>query len=134
MQDPEPSSYYHFGSLSSNTKSPLSVLNLSDCDCDASIRGLEELLLSCCSLQHLVMEGVYLTPKMSVGICKNGKTLQTLNLDSIIPPRHVASHHVNYFQEIIRCCQELKEVDLGHEDCERDFNADFDLIHLIQFK
>ena len=68
------------GSLSSNTKSPLSVLNLSDCDCDASIRGLEELLLSCCSLQHLVMEGVYLTPKMSVGICKNGKTLQTLNL------------------------------------------------------
>ena len=109
------------GSLSSNTKSPLSVLNLSDCDCDASIRGLEELLLSCCSLQHLVIEGVYLTATMAVGICKNGKTLQTLNLnksyfdflenDSLDDNNTFAS---NYLQEIIKCCQELKEVDLAY--------------------
>ena len=114
------------GSLSSNTKSPLSVLNLSDCDCDASIKGLEELLLSCCSLQHLVMEGVYLTPKMAVGICKNNKTLQTLNLkgsyfqglacDCRNNYLQEITHDYCYLQEIIECCQDLKEVDLSYID------------------
>ena len=114
------------GNLSSNTKSQLSVLNLSDCDCDASIKGLEELLLSCCSLQHLVMEGVYLTPKMAVGICKNGKTLQTLNLkgsyfqglacDCRNNYLQEITHDYCYLQEIIECCQDLKEVDLSYID------------------
>ena len=104
------------GSLSSNTKSPLSVLNLSDCDCDASIKGLEELLLSCCSLQHLVMEGVYLTPKMAVGICKNGKTLQTLNLKGSYLEGLTCDRRNNYLLKILKCCQDLKEVDLSYID------------------
>ena len=104
------------GSLSSNTKSPLSVLNLSDCDCDASIKGLEELLLSCCSLQHLVMEGVYLTPKMAVSICKNGKTLQTLNLKGSYLEGLTCDRRNNYLLEILKCCQDLKKVDLSYID------------------
>ena len=97
------------GSLSSNAKSQLRVLNLSQ------IREtwfLEELLSSCRSLQHLVMDGVFLTPKMAVSICKNGKTLQILslkssNLDSL------ATSAYNDLQDIIKCCQELREVDLA---------------------
>ena len=121
------------GRLSLKIKSQLKFLNFQSCSTwidedDEETPFLEELLSSCCSLQHLVIGRLSLTPKMAASICKNGKTLQILNLDSIIPPRHVASHHVNYFQEIIRCCQELKEVDLGHEDIERDFNADLDFL------
>ena len=117
------------GRLSSNIKSQLNVLNI-----QSSSRGpskwreetpvLEELLLSCCSLQHLVMECVPVTSKMATSICKNGKTLQILNLNNSyidVPP----SYHINYFQEIIRCCQELKQIDLGDEAYERDFSADF---------
>ena len=104
------------GSLSSNTKSPLSVLNLSDCDCDASIRGLEELLLSCCSLQHLVIEGVYLTATMAVGICKNGKTLQTLNLKGSYFQGLTCDRGNDFLLEILKCCQSLKEVDLSYID------------------
>ena len=104
------------GSLSSNTKSPLSVLNLSDCDCDASIRGLEELLLSCCSLQHLVIEGVYLTATMAVGICKNGKTLQTLNLKGSYFQGLTCDRGNDFLLEILKCCQDLKEVDLSYID------------------
>ena len=122
------------GRLSLKIKSQLKFLNFQSSSiwsCDDEIEErpfLEELLSSCFSLQHLVIGCISLTPKMAASICKNGKTLQTLNLDSIIPPRHVASHHVNYFQEIIRCCQELKEVDLGHEVYERDFNVDFEFL------
>ena len=100
------------GNLSSNIKSQLRVLKLSRpgfcmhgdsvCDCDA----LEELLFSCCSLQHLVISAGILTPKMVETICKNGKTLQILNLN--------CSDLGNYLQEIIQCCQELKEVDLAY--------------------
>ena len=76
------------GSLSSNLKSQLIVLNLS-----GNLNGkwpsgaenfdvIEELLSSCCSLQHLAMEGLLLTSKMAASICKNGKTLQILNLNN----------------------------------------------------
>ena len=122
------------GRLSLKIKSQLKFLNFQSSSiwsCDDEIEErpfLEELLSSCFSLQHLVIGCISLTPKMAASICKNGKTLQILNLDSMIPPRYVASHHINYFQEIIRCCQELKEVDLGHEVYERDFNVDFEFL------
>ena len=115
------------GSLSSNTKSPLSVLNVCHCDCYENTDVLEELLLSCCSLQHLVMEYVYLTPKMAVGICKNGKTLQTLNLNNSFL-EEVDGTHAD-LQEIIKCCQELKEVDLAYlNDAEGLTDADLQFL------
>ena len=120
------------GHLSSNIKSQLSVLNFSqpececkvdNCDCDENIGVLEELISSCCLLQNLVLEGVFLTPKMAVGICKNSKTLQTLNLNSsylddlsavLSDDNPDGTLAYSYLQEIIKCCQELKEVDLAY--------------------
>ena len=111
------------GNLSSNIKSHLRVLKFSqpqfnihcecdgDCncapDCNEKTGVLEELLFSCCSLQHLVMEGVLLTPKMAKSICKNGKTLQILNLS-------FSDLDEPILKEIILSCQELKEVDLAY--------------------
>ena len=110
------------GSLSSNIKSQLTVLKLSQLnaawwgpDYRSCQNVLEGLLSSCCSLQHLVMENVYLTIKMADSICKNGKTLQILNLNSSSLVE-ISSYPNNYLQEIIKCCQELKEVDLAHVD------------------
>ena len=123
------------GRLSSNIKSQLSVLKWfqtpfqPDCECDCNCvydektGVLEDLLSSCCSLQHLVMEDVFLTLKMTVSICKNGKTLQTLNLNSSFLD-DLANDSLdgngtpafNYLQEIIKCCQELKEVNLAYVD------------------
>ena len=105
------------GSLSSNIKSQLTILKLSQLNAAWSDTGrhvLEGLLSSCCSLQHLVMENVYLTYKMADSICKNGKTLQILNLShsSLV---EISSYSNNYLQEIIKCCPELKEVDLAHQ-------------------
>ena len=118
------------GHLSSNIKSQLSVLNFSHPGwerserdsiwvCDEYTGVLGELLSSCCLLQHLVLEGVFLTPEMAVGICKNGKTLQTLNLnssylDDLSDDNLDGSRSYCYLQEIIKCCQELKEVDLAY--------------------
>ena len=118
------------GHLSSNIKSQLSVLNFSHPGwkrserdsiwvCDEYTGVLGELLSSCCLLQHLVLEGVFLTPEMAVGICKNGKTLQTLNLNSSylddLSDDNLDGTLANcYLQEIIKCCQELKEVDLAY--------------------
>ena len=111
------------GNLSSNIKSQLRILKFSrpqfnihcecdgDCncapDCNEKTGVLEELLFSCCSLQHLVMEGVLLTPKMAKSICKNGKTLQILNLN-------FSDLDEPILKEIIPSCQELKEVDLAY--------------------
>lgn len=79
------------GSLSSNIKSQLRVLNLSHSAWEHALPEmyyhkensdvLEQLLFSCCSLQELKMEGLCITSKMADGICKNGKTLQALNLN-----------------------------------------------------
>ena len=114
------------GSLSANIKSHLRVLKFSQpvcdrvtvtgqcCDCGEKAGALEELLLSCCSLQHLHMEGVNISPKMAVSICKNGKTLQILNLNCSSFYEATVSHPNNCLQEIIKCCQELKEVDLAY--------------------
>jgi hypothetical protein len=112
------------GSLSLNIKSELRVLKLSqpqctihfDCDtdcngdCEANTRVFDELLFSCGSLQHLVMERVFLTPKMAKSICKNGKTLQTLNLNF----SDLDSDSNIYWQEIIQRCPGLKEVNLAY--------------------
>ena len=122
------------GSLSSNIKSHLKVLNLSQSAWGLptlSLPGpanyyeeymaiLEQLLLSCCSLQKLEMEGLCITSKMAASICKNGKTLQKLNLncrsDLLYNPgignKDYTVPNGNY-QAIIKCCQELKEVDLA---------------------
>ena len=102
------------GSLSLKTKSELQVLNLSEpkckihvgCDCNENSGVLEEILFSCCFLQHLVMKRVFVTPKMANSICKNSKTLQTLNLNCSILDE-------SKMKEIIKSCQKLKEVDLG---------------------
>ena len=107
------------GSLSSNMKSQLRVLNLSRPVQAGSktdtVKILEELLLSSCSLQHLVMEGVFLTHNMLVGICKNSKTLQRLNLN-------FSDSRPHYLQDVVKWCQELKEVDLAYVNHTGGFN------------
>ena len=115
------------GSCSSNIKSQLTVLKFCPppckcymhCDCHENTGALEELLLSCSLLQQLVLEDVYVTPKMAIGICKNDKTLQTLNLKSsllvdLADDNLDGTYAYNYLQEIIKCCRELKEVDLSY--------------------
>ena len=80
------------GCLSSNTESQLRALDLSQpawtgtwpdlqVYCKETIDVTEALLSLCCSLQHLNMEGLLLTRRMADSICKNGKTLQVLNLN-----------------------------------------------------
>ena len=81
----------------------------SDTDCNENTGVLEDLLCICCSLQHLEMEDVLLTTTMVERICKNGKTLQILNLNS----SDLQSSYSSYLQ-IFKCCQELKEVNLAN--------------------
>ena len=120
------------GHLSSNIKSQLKVLKLSlpvckctihencdNCDCQENTSVIEELLFSCCSLQHLAIEDICLTPKMAVSICKNGKTLHTLNLNSsflegLMNDNLDRTPAYSYMLEILKCCQQLKEVDLAY--------------------
>ena len=128
------------GSLSSKIESQLKVLNLSQSDWELPVQRLpgpvdclmfedfdvlEQLIWSCCSLQQLEMQGLCITPKMVASICKNGKTLQALNLnDSFVYesfyPYYVATYRQcnpvisNILQTIIKYCRELKEVDLSY--------------------
>ena len=118
------------GSLNSDTKSQLRVLKLrqskdlrwpafnkccycdceSFCDCYENTGFIEALLSSCSSLRHLVIEDVFLSPNMAESICKNGKTLQILNLNrSDLDIEGDLNDFKSYWQEIIKCCQELKE-------------------------
>ena len=66
------------------------------------------------------MEGLRITPKMALSICKNGKTLQVLNLNHSLVPYtfdrldYTGSVMQSDFQAIIKCCQELKELDLNY--------------------
>ena len=124
------------GSLNSNTKSQLRVLKLrqskdlrwpafnkccycdceSFCDCYENTGFIKALLSSCSSLRHLVIEDVFLSQNMAESICKNGKTLQILNLNrSDLDIEGDLNDFKSYWQEIIKCCQELKEVDLAHQ-------------------
>ena len=112
------------GRFSSNIKSQLRTLDLSQSartartlpdlkHSEEAIEILEELLFSCCSLQHLNLEGLLLTPKMAVSICKNGKTLQVLNLNHV--ETFLDYDRLNYtgvlkndnLEAIIKCRQEL---------------------------
>ena len=115
------------GSLDSNIRSQLRVLNLSliftaGYPIYPIYRFYEELLLCCCSLQCLLIEGAWLTPKIAKSICKNGKTLEILNLRySSVDEISTRSPQRNgeltlgssYLQEIFEYCQELKEVNFN---------------------
>ena len=115
------------GSLNSDPKSQLRVLKLrqskdlgwpafnkccycdceSFCDCYENTGFIKALLSSCSSLRHLVIEDVFLSQNMAESICKNGKTLQILNLNR--SDLDIEGDLNDYWQEIIKCCQELKE-------------------------
>ena len=129
------------GSLSSNIKSQLRVLNLSQTVTENCIirtpiiNVLEELLLCCCSLQQLAIEGLWLSSKMAKSICKNGKTLKILDLgySSIeeLSPRwqHRFGRRLSgqsYLQEIFECCQKLKEVNFN--EVEGLSNSDLEIL------
>ena len=116
------------GHFSSIIKSPIFKSQLKELDLSQSaltgslpveaystenIDVLEELLFSCSSLQCLKMEGLLITPKMAVSICKNGKTLQVLNLNHVYT--FLDDVRLNYtgvlkndnLEAIINCRQEL---------------------------
>ena len=90
-------------SISKNGKT-LRELDMSDCE--GNIEVFEEILASCFSLVKLGIAGFTITPKMAASICQNEKTLQKLNLSSSM------CDQFSYLQ-IIKCCQELKEIDLS---------------------
>ena len=98
------------GSLSLDNQSQLRELNLEDCS--TNVRVVEEILASCCSLQKLVMPDSSMTPKMAASICQNRKTLQILDL------YQCDGDQPGYLQ-IIKCCQELKELDLQNGFCDK---------------
>ena len=90
-------------------KSQLRALYLSDWvvkKAGLHIKVLEEILASCYSLQVLEMPGSQITPRIAASICQNGKTLQILDLDDSCGDQ-------SDFMQIIKCCQELKEVHLA---------------------
>jgi hypothetical protein len=72
------------------------------------------------------MDHSTLTPTMAINICKNGKTLQKLNLNYSLVKRYTDIGIVygspydfasnSYLQEIIKRCQELKEIDFNGPD------------------
>ena len=104
MHGSQDSNCYILGSLSSNIKSQLRILNLSKYSKSTltwpvsdNTDIFEELIFSCCFLQYLTIEGLPFTPKMREGICNNGKTLETLNLSSC----DFTDNHVKLL--LIRC-------------------------------
>ena len=78
-------------------------MNLDDC---TNIAVLEELLASCYSLEKLQMQYATIGPKMAAGIRQNCKTLKKLNL-------YCSFGLQNSYLDIIRECQELKELYFG---------------------
>ena len=119
------------GHLRRNMISQLRVLDLSQTalgfparswpapvDYEEKMSKIEELLSSCSSLQNLKMGDLRITSKMAASICLNGTTLQVLNLnrsfvDDIPFDRLNHSMPNGDFGSIIKCCQELKELDLN---------------------
>ena len=161
------------GSFSFDMKSQLRVLKLSRPECDRlyhskfdrysprcgcieNTDALEDLLFSFSSLQHLEMKDVLLTNEMAESICKNGKTLQILNLncsdlffseysedseDSEVSEVSEVSEDsensedwedYNYLQEIFECCQELKDVGLANVNYGNGITEDDDLEFLFK--
>ena len=142
------------GHLRRNMISQLRVLDLSQSAWGFPVRGrpaqvyyeenmfkIEDLLSSCCFLQNLKMEGLLITSKMAVSICKNGTTLQVLNLNhSFVDDTF---KRLDYdvpngdFRSIIKCCQELKELDLNYVNAtnygnENEGLSDEDLEYLAE--
>ena len=70
------------------------------------IKVLEEILASCYSLQVLEMPESQITPRIAASICQNGNTLQILDLND-------STGDQSTFTQIIKSCQELKEVNLA---------------------
>ena len=114
------------GTLSSNIKSQLRSLDLSTKTVKLkhgtvkkwyskeNMDVFEKLLLSCSSLQHLNIEGLLLTPKMADGICKNGKTLQALNINDAYNNYYNTLDNTvlnGDLETIMKCCQQLKNLD-----------------------
>ena len=99
-----------------------------------------EELLSSCSLQNLKMEGLRITSKMAASICLNSTTLQVLNLNHSFVDDLPSGRLNNFvpngdFRSIIKCCQELKELDLNYTktiDTDDDVEglSDYDL-HIL---
>ena len=117
------------GNLSSNIKSQLRVLNLSLPDpwnciyLSLNTDVFEKLLFFSCSLQHLVMKGIQLTPKMAQSICNNGRALQILNLNysSVEALSYPFVDDLSYLQEVLKCCPELKEINFNEvEEIHKD--------------
>ena len=113
------------GRLRSTIKSQLRVLDLSQSGWgfparewpaqvyyEENIEVLEELLFSSCSLQHLRMEGLEVTFKMAISICKNGNTLKVLNLNHSFVDNTFDNFGESDTEAIINCCRELKKLDL----------------------
>ena len=101
-----------------------------------NLRNIEELLFSCCSLQTLKMEGLLITSKMAVSICKNGTTLEVLNLNHSFVVEDTFEFPGD-FRSIIKCCQELKELDLNYVNAtkyshENEGLSDDDLEYLAE--
>ena len=84
-------------------KSKLTDLNLSISGDNMQVT--EKILTTCCSLEKLVIERLIITPNMAASICQNGK-LKILNIYDSIGDQ-------SSYSQIIKCCQELKEVDLA---------------------
>ena len=121
------------GSLSLKEESQLRVLDISKSSwawppCSGNMECLEQILFSCRSLQELKMDCLLLTRAMAISICKNGKTLQKLNLNYSVVKKYNDGIHGGvyspssgfgsnaYLQEIIKCCQQLREIDFNGSD------------------
>ena len=120
------------GCLRRNMISQLKVLDLSHVSvcpdvacqfcgerCLGNILVLEDLLYSSCSLQHLEMEGVYLTPKMSDSICKNAQTFSSLeflamNITPNVEKLNLSHLHVmdDHVKILLRRCNKIKVLNL----------------------
>lgn len=92
------------GNLSLDNKSQLRELSLEECF-TTNVGVIEEILASCCSLKKLIMPESSMTPKMAASICQNSKTLQILDL-------YQCDGDQSGYLQIIKCCQELKQLDL----------------------
>ena len=139
--------------LITDSDTDTSLTNTSRDDCDENTDVLEDLLFSCSSLQQLEIKDVLLTNEMAESICKNGKTLQILNLNSsdlFFSEYSEGSEDseesedledsedsedwedYNYLQEIFKCCQELKEVGLANVNYGNGITEDDDLEFLFK--
>ena len=94
----------------------LRYLDYSYCQCrDRSKDGvLERILFSCNSLEKLSLARITISSEITNGICVlNGSTLNTLDLCC-------AKFDQDSFQQIIKACVELTELNLSHTDLVED--------------